>query len=106
MMQELSFIREWNQRAGFVAAIAVINPLILTAYVLFYYKGNGPVEFWLVGLGLTLLVCLIAGSFMLMVILADRRRRAHERRKQLMWEGVLPYDAVKEKARKAAETQS
>jgi hypothetical protein len=105
-MQEISFGREWNQRAGFVAAIAVIYPVILTAYVMFYYKGNGLIEFWLVGMGLTLLVCLVVGSYMLIVILIDRRRRAEKRRRLRMWEKVLPYDAAKARARKADEVQS
>jgi L-asparagine transporter-like permease len=99
-MQDKSFIKEWNERAGFVAAIAVINPLILTAYVMFWHRGAGALEFWLVGLGLTFIVCLIAGSFMLMVILTDRRKREKTMRKQQMWEGVMPYDAAREKAKK------
>jgi Na+/H+ antiporter NhaC len=102
-MQDLSFGREWNERAGFVAAIAVINPIILTAYVLFWHRGVGAFEFWLVGLGLTFIVCLIAGSFMLLVILTDRRKRARVMRKQAMWEDVLPYDPRKSKAAKSSE---
>jgi hypothetical protein len=91
-MSELSFGKEWNKRAGFVAAIAVINPLIISIYVMFVHRGGGALEFWLVGLGLTFIVCLTAGSFMLMVILTDRRKRARALRKQAMWEDVLPYD--------------
>jgi hypothetical protein len=102
-MQDLPFIREWNQRAGFVGAIAIINPVILTAYVLFYHAGKSGLEFWLIGMGLTFIVCLVAGAFMLMVILADRRRRAKERRKKQMWEDVLPYNPARAKAEKAAE---
>jgi hypothetical protein len=102
-MQELSFVREWNQRAGFVGAIAIINPVILTAYVFFYYRGASMLEFWLIGMGLTFLVCLVAGAFMLMVILADRRKRAKVWRKKQMWEDVLPYNAAKARAEKAAE---
>ncbi len=102
-MQNPSFVQEWNQRAGFVAAIAVINPLILTAYVLFWHPRGGGFEFWLIGMGLTFIVCLISGSFMLLVIIADRRKRARELRKKVMWEGVLPYDARRAKAEKASE---
>jgi hypothetical protein len=102
-MQNPTFIQEWNQRAGFVAAIGVINPVILTAYVLFWHSGGPGFEFWLIGMGLTFMVCLIAGAFMLMVIVADRRTRAHELRKKTMWEGVMPYNAAKAKADKAAE---
>lgn len=92
-MQELSFIREWNERAGFVAAIAMINPILITAHVLFYYKGPVPFDFWLIGIGLTMLVCLIVGLTMFIVILLDRKRRAEKRRKQLMWENVMPYSS-------------
>jgi hypothetical protein len=99
-LQGISFIKEWNERAGFVAAIAVINPLILTAYVMFWHRGSGALEFWLVGLGLTFIVCLVAGSFMLMVILTDRRKREKRMRKDRMWEDVLPYDAARERAKK------
>ena len=102
-MNNPTFIQEWNQRAGFVAAIAVINPMILTGYVLFWHSGGPGFEFWLVGMGLTFMVCLIAGSFMLLVIVADRRTRARELRKKVMWEGVMPYNAAKAKADKAAE---
>jgi uncharacterized membrane protein len=98
-MQDKSFIKEWNERAGFVGAIAVINPIVLTAYVLFAHRG-AALEFWLVGLGLTFIVCLIAGSFMLMVIVTDRRKRAKALRKQAMWEDVLPHDARRAKAGK------
>lgn len=99
-MDDKSFIKEWNERAGFVAAIALINPIILTIYVMFWHRGGGAFEFWLVGLGLTFMVCVIAGSFMLMVILSDRRKRAKLFRKNQMWEGVLPYDARREKAKR------
>jgi hypothetical protein len=102
-MQEKSFLKEWNERAGFVAVIAVLNPIILTAYVMFQHRGAGALEFWLVGMGLTLMLCLIAGSFMLMVILTDRRKRGRAARKQQMWEDVLPYNVVKERAEKAAK---
>jgi L-asparagine transporter-like permease len=102
-VQNPSFVQEWNQRAGFVAAIAVINPMILTAYVLFWHSRGGGFEFWLIGMGLTFIVCLISGSFMLLVILADRRKRARDLRNKMMWEGVLPYNAAKAKADKAAE---
>ncbi len=103
MTLEKSFLQEWNERAGFVAAIAVINPVLLTAYVMFWHRGGGAFEFWLVGLGLTFLVCLAAGSFMLLVITADRRRRGREQRKQQMWADVMPYDATKARAEKASK---
>jgi hypothetical protein len=102
-VQNPSFFQEWNDRAGFVAAIAVINPMILTAYVLFWHSGGPGFEFWLVGMGLTFMVCVIAGCFMLMVIVTDRRTRARELRKKLMWEGVMPYNPAKAKAEKAVE---
>jgi hypothetical protein len=102
-VQNPTFFQEWNHRAGFVAAIAVINPIILTAYVMFWHTGGPGFEFWLVGMGLTFMVCVIAGSFMLMVIVSDRRARARELRKKVMWEGVMPYNAAKAKADKAAE---
>jgi hypothetical protein len=102
-MQEKSFLKEWNERAGFVAVIAILNPLILTAYVMFQHRGSGALEFWLVGLGLTFIVCLAAGAFMLFVILTDRRKRGHAARKQQMWEDVLPYDAGRARAEKAAK---
>jgi L-asparagine transporter-like permease len=105
-MPEKSFIKEWNERAGFVAVVAVLNPIILTLYVMFQHRGAGALEFWLVGMGLTFVVCLVAGGFMLLVILTDRRKRARTMRKQQMWDEVLPYDAAKaraEKAQRAAE---
>ncbi len=102
-MQNPSFGSEWNDRAGFVAAIAVINPVILTAYVLFWHERGGGFEFWLIGMGLTFIVCLIAGSFMLLVIVTDRRKRARDIRKKMMWEGVLPYNAAKARAEKSVE---
>jgi L-asparagine transporter-like permease len=98
------FIAEWNERAGFVAGIAIINPIIVTAYVLIWHRGAGGLEFWLIGLGLTFIVCMIAGSFMLLVILADRRKRHAAIRRQRMWEGALPYDPAK--ARPAADSKS
>jgi hypothetical protein len=101
-MQEKSFRKEWGERAGFIAGIALINPLVVTAYVMFWHRGTGGLEFWLVGLGLTLIVCLTAGSFMLMVILTDRRKRARVQRKEQMWKDALPYDAAKARAEKAA----
>ncbi len=102
-MQDKRFLREWNERAGFVAAIAIINPLILTAYVMFWHRGGGAFEFWLVGMGLTLMVCIIAGAFMLAVILADRRRRARDFRRQQMWADAMPYDQARARAAKAAK---
>jgi hypothetical protein len=102
-MDSPTFGQEWNHRAGFVAAIAVINPIILTGYVLFWHSGGPGFEFWLVGMGLTFMVCVIAGSFMLMVIVSDRRTRARELRKKAMWEGVMPYNPAKAKADKTAE---
>jgi L-asparagine transporter-like permease len=100
-MSDKPFLKEWNERAGFVAIIAILNPLILTAYVMLQHRGPGALEFWLVGMGLTFIVCLIAGSFMLMVILTDRRKRGRALRKQQMWEDVLPYDAARARADKA-----
>ncbi len=105
-MLEKSFLKEWNERAGFVAAIAVINPVILTAYVLYWHRGGGALEFWLIGLGLTFIVCMAAGSFMLLVILTDRRKRAHALRKQEMWDGVMPYDAARERARRERASEA
>jgi hypothetical protein len=102
-MQGKSFLREWNERAGFITGIAVINPIVLTAYVMFWHRGSGALEFWLVGMGLTLFVCCGAGAFMLMVILTDRRKRARDARKQQMWEDVLPYDPAKARAARAAK---
>jgi hypothetical protein len=92
-MDEKSFLKEWNERAGFVAAIAVINPIILTLYILFWHRGSNGLEFWLVGMGLTFIVCFGAGAFMLLVILADRRKRAKKRRHAEMWADVLPRNS-------------
>jgi L-asparagine transporter-like permease len=97
-MQPKSFLKEWNERAGFVAAIAVINPIILTSYVMIWHRGGGALEFWLVGIGLTSIVCFIAASFMLMVILSDRRKRERDQRRQVMWKDAMPYDAAKARA--------
>jgi hypothetical protein len=105
-MQDKSFIKEWNERAGFVAVIAILNPIILTAYVMFWHRGSGSLDFWLVGMGLTFIVCLCAGAFMLMVILTDRRKRGKAMRKQQMWEDVLPYDAAKARAEKARAAEA
>jgi hypothetical protein len=102
-MSDKSFLKEWNERAGFVGAIAVINPIILTIYIMFWHRGGGALEFWLVGMGLTFIVCFCAATFMLLVISADRRRRAKLKRRKDMWEDVLPYDAARAKAEKAAE---
>jgi hypothetical protein len=102
-MKTQTFFQEFKERAGFVFAIAVINPLILTTYIMFWHKGSGALEFWLVGMGLTVLVCTAAGLFMTMVIATDRRRRFKALRRKDMWEGVMPYDAAKAKAEKAAE---
>lgn len=104
-MLEKSFIKEWNERAGFVAAIATINPVILTAYVMFYHKGAGALEFWLVGMGLTFIVCLLAGSFMLTVIVSDRRKRERAERKLRMWDEVMPYDASKARSKGESSTE-
>jgi hypothetical protein len=100
-VQQKPFIKEWNERAGFVGVIAVINPIIVTAYVIFWHRGGGGFEFWLVGLGLTFLVCITAGSFMLMVILSDRRKRARKLRNMAMWADAMPYDPAKAKTDKA-----
>jgi hypothetical protein len=102
-MRDKSFLKEWNERAGFILGIALINPLIVTAYVMFWHSGAGAFEFWLVGLGLTIVVCLISGSFMLLVILTDRRKRAQAVRRQQMWQDALPYDAAKARAERAAK---
>jgi ABC-type Fe3+-siderophore transport system permease subunit len=102
-MKHPSFFQEFRERAGFVFAIAAINPVILTVYIMFWHRGVGALEFWLVGMGLTFLVCLASGLFMILVISADRRRRFKELRRKDMWEGVMPYDARKAKVEKAAE---
>ena len=106
MMREISFIREWNQRASFVAAIAIVNTLVITAHVLLYYQGLDPFRFWLIGIGLTGLLCVSTGLFMLTKILLDRRRRSQARERLRMWQGVLPYDPAKAAAEKAGELQS
>jgi hypothetical protein len=71
--------------------------------VMFWHVGRGGLEFWLVGMGLTFIVCLIAGSFMFLVVMAERRRRFKAMRKNQMWEDVLPYDPRKAKAGNPAE---
>ncbi len=98
-----SFWRELRTRAGFVGVIAITNPLLLTAYVLYGRTGAGAFDFWLIGMGLTLLVCMISSLFMLMVVFAERRRRFAAERKEAMWADVMPYDAAKAKAQKAAK---
>jgi hypothetical protein len=103
-MQDKSFLKEWNERAGFVAGIAALNPIILTIYVMFQHRGPGALEFWLVGMGLTVFVCLIAGAFMLLVILNDRRRRQSAARREKMWADAMPYDAAKARAERRAKT--
>jgi hypothetical protein len=102
-LPKISFLAEFRERAGFVPAIAVINPIILTAYILFWHRGGGALEFWLVGMGLTFLVCAAAGLFMTLVITADRRRRFKAMRRQDMWEGVMPYKPARSKGGEPAE---
>ena len=101
-MGKVSLWSEYRERAGFVIAIAAINPVILTAYCLFWYTGRGALDFWMVGIGMTLAVCFVAGTFMLMVVMAERRRRFKIDRKNRMYSDVLPYDPVKAKAEKDA----
>jgi Na+/H+ antiporter NhaC len=97
-MTDMSFGKEWNDRAGFVAVIAVVNPIILTVYSLIWHRG-AAFEFWLIGMALTFAVCLIAGSFMLLVIITDRNKRFREAAKSQMWADALPYDPAKSKTR-------
>jgi hypothetical protein len=101
-MNKVSLWSEYRERAGFVIAIGAINPVILTAYCLFWHTGSGAFDFWLVGICMTLAVCVVAGSFMLMVVMAERRRRFKTERKDKMWSDVMPYDPVKAKAEKYA----
>jgi hypothetical protein len=102
-LPDISFLAEFRARAGFVPAIAVINPVILTAYILFWHRGGGALEFWFVGMGLTFLVCTTAGLFMTLVITADRRRRSKAMRHKDMWEGVMPYKPARSKGGAPAE---
>jgi hypothetical protein len=105
-MQNVSFWNEYRERAGFVTAIGAINPVILTAYCLFWYTGSGAFDFWIVGIGMTVAVCTVAGLFMLMVVSAERRRRFKTARKDKMWSDVMPYDPVKARAEKEAAEQA
>jgi hypothetical protein len=98
-----TLFREFRSRAGFVGVIAVTNPLLLTAYVLYGRPGVGALDFWLIGMALTVLVCAISSVFMLLVVIAERRRRFAAERKAAMWADVMPYDANKAKATKAAK---
>ena len=104
-MDKVTLWSEFRERAGFVSAIGCINPIILTVYCLFWYSGNGAFDFWIVGLCMTLAVCVVAGSFMLMVVVAERRRRFKTARKDKMWSDVMPYDPVKAKAEQHAAAQ-
>jgi hypothetical protein len=98
-----SFWREFRMRAGFVGVISITNPLLLTAYVLYGRAGAGAFDFWLIGMGLTLLVCVISSMFMLLVVFAERRRRFAAERKAAMWADVMPYDPAKAKAAKSSK---
>ncbi|MGL4635046.1 MAG: hypothetical protein ACRCWF_03615 [Beijerinckiaceae bacterium] len=99
----MSFWKEFKTRAGFVGVIAITNPLLLTGFVFFGRSGSGAFDFWLVGMGLTLLVCAISAAFMLLVVTAERRRRFKSERKAAMWADVMPYDPNKAKEAKQAE---
>jgi hypothetical protein len=100
IVKSVSFWKEFNQRAGFVWVVGITNPIFITIYVMFFHPTAGGMQFFIVGLLLTAAVCLISGSFMSMVIMAERRRRATDARRKAQWHDLMPYnpqEAAKER---------
>ncbi len=97
-MKPKSFFRELRERSGFIGIIALTNPLFITAYVLYFHKAGSALYFWVMGMVLTGVICLISVLFMGPVVFVERRRRMHEEARAAMWHDVMPYDPVKAKA--------
>jgi hypothetical protein len=94
-MKPMTFWQEFNGRAGFIWVIAVTNPVVVTLYVMFLHNAPEPMMFWLVGMLLTVIVCVISALFMGAVIFSERRRRMADFKRQVMWNDVMPYDPRK-----------
>jgi hypothetical protein len=74
-MNSPTFFDEFKQRAGFVGAIALSNPVILSFYVLISRSGPGALEFWAAGMVLIALTCIVSLIAVAMVVRAERRKR-------------------------------
>jgi hypothetical protein len=88
----VSFWKEFNERAGFVWVVAITNPIFVITYVMFFHAAAGGMQFLAIGLILTAAVCLIAGTFMALVIFADRRSRKVALKRKAKWHDLMPYD--------------
>jgi hypothetical protein len=91
-MNFVSFWKEFNERAGFVWVVAVTNPIFVTIYVMFFHAAAGGMQFFVIGMLLTAAVCLIAGTFMALVIFAERRSRMIDLKRKAKWHDLMPYD--------------
>jgi threonine/homoserine/homoserine lactone efflux protein len=90
-----NFRVELREKAGFVGLIAVTNPVILTAYVMFLHPEGPSMQFWIIGMVLTAATCLIALAMMALIVRSDRRQRQRRVNRNDQWEDLLPYDPRK-----------
>jgi hypothetical protein len=88
-----SFGSEFSARASFITGLAVVNPLLLTVYVMFYREGSGGAEFWAIGTGITFVLCAIAAIIVYFQVLSDRKDRFRREAEAAKWRKIMPTDS-------------
>jgi ABC-type nickel/cobalt efflux system permease component RcnA len=91
-MAKQSFKSEFASRAAFITGLAIVNPLLLTVYVLFYREGSGGAEFWAIGTAITLALCAIAAIIVYFQVLSDRKQRFKREAEAAKWRKIMPAD--------------
>jgi hypothetical protein len=93
-MAKQSFKSEFASRAAFISGLAIVNPLLLTVYVMFYREGSGGAEFWAIGTGITLVLCAIGAIVVYFQVLADRKKRFKREAEAAKWRKIMPTEAT------------
>jgi hypothetical protein len=93
--QPTSFVEACAQRGGYVLWVLAINAVILTVYVMYFYRGYQPGQFWLIGMGVTLGICTLASAVTLVIVVLERVRERRARRRARMWADAMPYQPVR-----------
>ncbi len=97
-MARQSFRAEFAARTSFITGLAVVNPLLLTVYVLFYREAGGGAEFWAIGTGMTLVLCAGAALIVYFQVLSDRKQRFRREAEAAKWRKIMPVDGTSAEA--------
>lgn len=88
-MRDVAFWYEYRRRADTLVWLAMVNPPLIGLHAMTAELSRPALEFWLMGLGVTFLICFLGAAILYVATALTIRRGVETVTREKMWNDII-----------------